>query len=302
MDNFAVAIFGPTGIGKTALSLSLAQRQGEIISVDSRQVYKYLNIGTAKPTEKELSQVPHHLIDIITPDKQFTAGQFIDRAELLIPQIYARGNIPYLVGGTGLYFNSLINGIADIKISSEAKELANKKWEEFGQERFYKILQRVDPQYATKIHQNDKQRTIRALEVFLGTGKRFTTLHKSETRKSPFKYIKIGLNIERELLYDRINRRVDQMISDGLIEEVENLLKMGYDREAPGMRTIGYKEIADYFDKKHSKEDAISEIKKNSRRYAKRQLTWFRKIEGVRWFGNDEYDRVEEYIKRESAL
>jgi tRNA dimethylallyltransferase len=289
MHNLCVALFGPTGIGKTAVSLEIAKSFGEIISVDSRQVYKYLDIGTAKVTEEEKLKVKHHLIDIIYPDQQYSAGNFKRSAETIINNLILKEKIPFLVGGTGLYFKSLFDSFIDIQISAKTQEFSRAKWERIGQERAYKILKRIDPQYALKIHDNDKQRTIRALEVFLETKKKISFFHETEQNKNNLEFLKIGLVQNRDRLYTKINSRVDQMLNCGFIDEVKKIIGMGYAKNCWGLKTIGYKQIVNYLDNFYSLEDAISEIKKESRHYAKRQITWFKNIDTVNWIDNDDY-------------
>ncbi|MCK4796767.1 MAG: tRNA (adenosine(37)-N6)-dimethylallyltransferase MiaA [Spirochaetes bacterium] len=297
MINFAVAIFGPTGVGKTSLALELAKEKGEIISVDSMQVYKYMNIGTAKPSSEEIKEVRHHFIDIITPDIQFSVGDFKRRAQRLIPLIIKRKKIPFLVGGTGLYFSSLMSGMVDIpEINKSVKEYLILKCKKIGQSRMFSILERIDYKYSTRIHPNDTQRTLRALEIFFGTGKRFSDYLCQKNYKKDFKYITIGININRLKLYNAINNRVDEMIEKGFVDEVNLLKKMGYKQSDPGMNAIGYKEILEYLDNKISIDKAIENIKRNSRRYAKRQLTWFRKVDGVNWFENEDFNKIKQYI------
>ena len=299
MTEFAVCIFGPTGAGKSALAINLAKNCGEIISADSRQIYKYMDIGTAKPDQNELKEVKHHLIDIITPDIQFTAGKFKIEAQKLIKVIIKKDMIPFLVGGTGLYFSSLTRGMINIPaIDEKIKEDLNTKLKIIGQERLFKILERMDNEYSKKIHPNDKQRTLRALEVMIGTKKKFSYFLKQNNQKENRKYITIGINTDREKLYNIINNRVDKMIDAGLVKEVEKILAMGYKKDDPGMKTIGYKEIVDYLEGSISLDEAVYLIKRNSRRYAKRQLVWFRKVEDVNWFENTDYDSIKSFINK----
>lgn len=300
MKNFAVAIFGPTGIGKSSIALKLAKENGEIISVDSMQVYKYMNVGTAKPGKNELKLVKHHLIDFVTPDIQFTAGDFKRQAQLIIEQILNRKKVPYLVGGTGLYFTALMRGMIDIpKIKNDIKDFIILKWNKIGQERMYKILSKLDCDYSKIIHPNDKQRTLRALEVILGTGKKFSEYISKKNQKIDINFISVGINIEREILYRIINNRVDKMIKDGFIEEVKDLLNKGYNKNDPGMKAIGYKELVEYIEGRKNLEETIQDIKRNSRRYAKRQLTWFKKIDNVYWFKNDEINEIKNYVENQ---
>lgn len=294
-----VTIFGPTGVGKTALSLSLARRfSGEIISVDSRQLYRGMDIGTAKPDVSELSEIKHYLIDKISPDKQYTAGDFKRDAEEIIRNISIQNKLPLCVGGTGLYFNALINGIIEIpKIEHSIKDRINRKFLVRSRLRMYEILCRIDPDYARKIHPNDKQRIVRAIEVCLGTGKRFSEYHQNENRSNEFSFLKFGIKIPRERLYYLINHRVDIMISKGLVEEVRGLLKMGYSEKSPGLDAIGYKEVVSYLKNRIDFDTMVYSIKRNSRRYAKRQLTWFRRIKGVHWYSPSQYEEIEKVIK-----
>lgn len=300
MNGFAVVLLGPTCTGKTEIALELAENIGEIISVDSMQVYKYMDIGTAKPLPAELNRVKHHLIDIIYPDNQFTAGEFKRESQKLIPEIIKRDKIPFLVGGTGLYFLSLIRGMVDIpKINPIIKEYLIEKHNKVGQERLYNILKRLDPIYANKIHQNDKQRTLRALEVIIGTKRKFSSFLEQQNIKDNFTYIIVGLTIDRNELYERIDRRVDKMIENGLVDEVKFLLSKGYRANSPGLKAIGYKEIIAYFNDVISLDEAINQIKKNTRNYAKRQFTWFKKMDNVVWFDYKEKEIIKSYIKQE---
>lgn len=299
MKKYAVAIFGPTGVGKTALALDLAKDKGEIISVDSMQVYKYMDIGTAKPSEDERNTIKHYLINNISPDRQFTAGDFTRSALSIINDILSHNKIPFLVGGTGLYFSSLMRGMVDIpKLDKNIKKKIIQKSGKIGQERMYKLLTKIDKDFANKIHPNDKQRTMRAIEVFCGTGKKFSDFQKGRNKKNDINYIKVGINIDRKKLYDIINQRVDKMIESGLIDEVENLKKKGYTKVDPGMKAIGYKELLEYLDGNMGKDEAVSLIKRNSRRYAKRQLTWFRNVDGVKWFDNNEKNEIKQYVRK----
>jgi tRNA dimethylallyltransferase len=299
MKVFAVTIFGPTGVGKTALSIELAVNSGEIISVDSRQVYQYMDIGTAKPSLFQLQKVKHHLINIITPDIKFSAAEFKKNAEYLMPEIWARNKIPFLVGGTGMYFNALFKGMVDIPdIDKEVQKNLLKDWNEKGQNILYKMLLDKDPEYAAKIHPNDKQRTLRSLEVIIGTGKKFSSYLKTQNLKNDIQYIKIGININRELLYKRIDQRVDEMIASGLLSEVRKLVELGYNENAHGMNGIGYFEFLSFLKNKISYDEAVYLIKKNSRNYAKRQLTWLRSFEDTEWFSNDELENIQNFLNK----
>ena len=303
MPPTAVAIFGPTAVGKTDLAIRLAQElDGQIISVDSMQVYKYLDIGTAKPSKEELSAVKHHLIDIIEPNVKYSAADFRSSAEAITEVLCRDGKLPLLVGGTGLYYNAIFYGLIDIPtVPQNVRTQLNDMYNEKGLPYLYEMLQEHDPEYAAKIHANDKQRTTRALEVYLATGRTFSSYLATENRKSNIRYIKIGLNTDRSILYDRINRRVDIMIDKGLVDEVQNVLNMGYAENCPGMKGIGYKETVDYLNHRCTEEEMIYQIKQNSRHYAKRQLTWFRSIDDVQWFDvgeSDIFTKAKEYINQ----
>ncbi|MCK5075029.1 MAG: tRNA (adenosine(37)-N6)-dimethylallyltransferase MiaA, partial [Calditrichia bacterium] len=276
-------ITGPTGSGKTSVALAVAEKFPiEIISVDSRQVYRFMNIGTAKPDEKELNRVPHHLIDIRNPDEDFNAGQFVDEVNILVPQILERGAIPLLVGGTAMYIWALEEGLFNAgETPQKIKDFLNKQFEENGLEALYQQLSKVDKETASKLHPNDKQRILRALEIYESTGKPLS-YWKKETQKSfPYSLQKYIITPDRKLLYEKINKRVDVMIESGLEDEVKNLLNMGYSQKNNALRSVGYQEVIDCFEKECDRETMIEEIKKNTRRYAKRQLTWFRKYKGI---------------------
>ena len=286
MNYKAVALFGPTGVGKTALSLKLAQiSNAQIISVDSMQVYRYMDIGTAKILPNEQNGIVHHLIDVVNPDEPFTAGDFKRFSEDKIIDIAKQGKTPLLVGGTGFYFSTLINGIVEIpKIDEELRERLRSLLEKRGKEWIFRMLEIIDYELSLKLSMNDSQRVLRGLEVFFGTGRKLSDYYKEERNNlDNVSYLKIALNIPRDLLYERINRRVDVMIEAGLESEVRKLLEMGYTRNDWGMKGIGYVEFLDYFDGKCSFQEAVDKIKQNSRHYAKRQLTWFRKDKDFIW-------------------
>ncbi len=284
-------IVGPTGVGKTELSLQLAQEyQGEIISADSMQVYQGMDIGTAKVSREEQTVVPHHLIDLITPAESFSVQQYQQIARKKIEEIQERHHLPMLVGGTGLYIESVVHeyqmaNVTDCPtLRQELEEFAESK----GNQALHSRLQNVDPISAAKLHPNDRRRIIRALEVFEVTGK---TLSEQQSRKeSPYRVLWIGLNLPREVLYQQINRRVDQMIADGLEQEVRQLLASGFEEHHTAMQAIGYKEMIQYLKGNISLEKAIDDIKQGSRRYAKRQLSWFRRIQEIHWFDKTEVD------------
>ena len=282
---------GPTAVGKTDISLALARNLcGEIISADSAQVYKYMDIGTAKLKEDEMQGIRHYMIDVVTPDKDFSVAQFRDRAEGYIRDINERGRLPIITGGTGLYINSLLDNldftksISDEPFRKEMQEIADSK----GSAYVHAMLETVDPASYNKLHPNDLRRSIRALEVHKNTGKPISYF-QDESRKQPPKYnfVYIMLTMDREKLYGRIEQRVDKMMAEGLVEEVEGLLGSGYNRELTSMQALGYKEIADYLQGTISKEEAVRVLKRDTRHYAKRQLTWFRRDQRVNWIDID---------------
>ena len=282
-----IVIVGPTASGKTALSIELAKKiNGEIISCDSMQIYKDMNIGSAKPTIEEMQGIKHYIIDEVKPTQRFSVAEYKKRAEKAIEEIIKKGKIPIVVGGTGLYANSLIYGIEYNEIEFDEKfrsELMKKAETDDGLQLLYEEAKKIDPIAVEKISNNDKKRIIRILEIYNSTGKTKTEQEK-ESRKKAIKYdYKVfALNIERSVLYERINKRVDIMIEQGLIEEVKNILEK-YNEFPTAMQAIGYKEIVEYLDGNLTKQEAIEKIKQESRRYAKRQITWFKKIENVKW-------------------
>jgi tRNA dimethylallyltransferase len=280
-----LVIVGPTAVGKTALSLDLAKTfDGEIISGDSMQVYRDMDIGTAKVSLEEQKEVPHHMIDLIDPDTPFSVQEFQKLARQKIAEISARGRLPMLVGGTGLYIEAVTHDYdlphvpENPGLRDELRSLAESK----GNEYLYRRLSEVDPNAAAKLHPNDLRRIIRALEVYYVTGKPFSSLKGKGT--SPYDALWIGLTMPRELLYERINRRVDQMIKDGLVEEVKRLKERGYHLGLTSMQAIGYKEIMSYLNGEMTLDEAVHSIKKGTRKYAKRQLSWFRRLKEIHWF------------------
>jgi len=288
---------GPTAVGKTEISLALAKSLcGEIISADSAQVYKYMDIGTAKLKEEEMQGIRHYMIDEVTPDMDFSVAQFREKAELYIKDINDRGKLPIITGGTGLYINSLLNNldftdsISDEEYRKEMQETAQAK----GNEYVHAMLEAVDPASYKRLHPNDLRRVIRALEVYKHTG-RPISYFQEESRKQPPRYdfAYITLTMDRRKLYERIDQRVDKMMASGLVEEVEGLIKRGYGRELNSMQALGYKEIADYLHGLVTKDEAVRILKRDTRHYAKRQLTWFRGDKRVNWVDVDCFFRKE---------
>ena len=281
-----IVICGPTASGKTALSIKLAQKiNGEIISCDSMQIYKDMNIGTAKVTENEMQGIKHYMIDFVSPDMRYSVADYKADAEKAIDAIINKGKTPIIVGGTGLYVDSLIYGIEypEIKFDENYRKELEKEVEEKGLEKLYNKAQKIDEQAMQKISPNDKKRIIRVLEIYHATGKNKTE-QEIESRKKEVKYDYrvFAINMDREKLYERINIRVDKMIENGLIEEVENLQRK-YNHFPTAMQGLGYKEVVEYLQNETTKDEMIEKIKQESRRYAKRQLTWFRKNKQTIW-------------------
>ncbi len=281
-----VCVVGPTASGKTDFAIDLALEQnGEVVSCDSMQIYRYMNIGTAKPTKEEMRGVPHHMLDFVDPRDSYSVADFVKDARICIEDILSRGKLPILCGGTGLYIDSIINQIefteeeTDMAYREELRKLAESE----GVEAVHQLLQKSDPKAAEQIHPNNLKRVIRALEIQKTTG-----MTKSEAdslaRKTPVYEAEIyGMELEREELYRRIDLRVDRMMEQGLLREVENLLAMGIPESATSMQAIGYKELVGYFHGNQTLQDSVSRIKQESRRYAKRQLSWFRRNKNIFW-------------------
>lgn len=285
MENLVI-ITGPTGIGKTELSLELAKKyKGEIISSDSMQIYKKLNIGTAK-IDLNKTSILHHMVDIIEPSDNFTVADFKNSAKKIITDINNRGGLPFLVGGTGLYINSLVYNLdftetePDYEYRDELREIL----EEEGSEFLYEKLQEQDRDMAEKIHKNNGQRIIRALEILKSGNKKGDNFREEN---KDYNLIYIGLNMDRSKLYEKINQRVDKMIDLGLVDEVKNLLDEGLDKNSQSLKAIGYKEVISYLDGEIDFDEMVDLIKKNSRHYAKRQLTWFRRDKRIKWFDRE---------------
>ncbi len=282
----AIALIGPTAIGKTNLSLAIAEHfSAEIISLDSMQVYRYMDIGTAKATVAERARVPHHLIDIVNPDENYHAGRYVDDCSAACKVIEGHGKIPLLVGGTGLYLKALQDGLFEAEqIPGQIRDDLTQKRKEKGNAALFKELKEIDPPTAMRIHPNDAYRIQRALEIFHATGIPWSQ-HLEKQKHAPLlqNVLKIGLTCDREVLYQRINQRVEEMIGQGLVDEVRMLLEMGYHGELKSMQSIGYRHMVNFIEGNWNWEDCVALLARDTRHYAKRQLTWFRADQGITW-------------------
>ena len=287
-----IAVAGPTAVGKTKYAIETAKAfNGEIVSCDSMQLYKYMNIGSAKPTPEEQAEVKHWLVDEIDPKEPFSVARYAQMAKAAIEDIFSRGKTPVIEGGTGLYLNSLLYEMdfSGASVDTELRDTLLNEAELFGPEYIYNKLKEADPKAAERIHPNNVKKVIRALEGAI-SGKNIVDFKNCQEKCKDYDTILIGLTRNRPELYDRINQRVDIMIEEGLFHEVEELLEMGLDESDISMKGIGYKEIIGYFDGLYGQKEAIELIKKNSRHLAKRQLTWFRRYEDTKWFNLSEYE------------
>lgn len=295
-----IVLTGPTAVGKTKISISLAKAvDGEIISADSMQVYRRMDIGSAKIRPEEMQGIPHHLVDVLEPDEAFHVVRFQEMAKQAMEEIYQKGKIPILTGGTGFYIQAVLYDIdftengGDNAYRRELEELAKTE----GAEYLHEMLAKVDERSAQEIHAHNVKRVIRALEYFHQTGQRISEHNQCERQKeSPYQYAYFVLNEQRDRLYERINLRVDQMIEDGLEEEVRRLKEQGFTRDMVSMQGLGYKEMLGYLDGEYSLEEAVSIIKRDTRRFAKRQITWFKRERDVIWIEKEECRNNEDEI------
>ena len=298
MKKHLIVIAGPTGIGKTDLSIRLAkQYQAEIISCDSRQFYREMNIGTAVPNKTDLAEVKHHFIQNLSIENPYTVGDFEKDALTKIDELHQKNDVVIMVGGSGLYIDAVCKGLDDFpKIPTDIRARLNQRLVHEGIESLEQELNKLDPDYHKIVDKSNPHRIIRALEVCLVSGKAFSSFRKKQEKTRAFNTIKIILNRDRETLYERINLRVNQMMKEGLLEEVKNLLPF---REFNALQTVGYKELFAYFDGECNLETAIEEIKKNTRRYAKRQMTWFRRDPETLFFNPEEDKNINTYLEQE---
>ena len=292
--NKLIVLTGPTAVGKTALSIQLAKRiGGEIVSADSMQVYKYMDIGSAKITKEEMEEVPHHLIDMLEPDEEFHVFRFQEMAKEAIKGIYERGHLPILVGGTGFYIQALVYDIAfgEEEDHSAIRERLENTAREKGSAYLYEYLEKVDPDSAKIIHPNNQKRIIRALEFYELNGTPISEHNKRERQKeSPYDFCYFVLNDDRKLIYQKIDQRVDEMLAKGLVAEVRALKEMGFQKDMVSMQGLGYKEILSYLDGECTLDEAVYLIKRDTRHFAKRQLTWFKRERDVIWIDKKEFE------------
>ena len=290
-----IIITGPTAIGKTGLAVFIAKfLKTEIISFDSRQFYKEMKIGTAVPTDEERAEVPHHFIQNLSIHQDYTVGDFEKDALQKLEELFQKHDTVVMVGGSGMFEKAVTEGLDEFpEIDKSIREELNQEFENQGIEPLQNELQQVDPEYFEQVDINNPVRIIRALEIYRGTGKPFSSFRKKQTAPRNFNLIKIGLELPREEIYERINRRVDLMMEEGLLEEVQSLYEF---KHLNSLQTVGYKELFDYLDGRTELDFAVEEIKKNTRRYAKRQLTWYRKDENIKWFSPFQKEEILEYI------
>ncbi|MDM1297246.1 tRNA (adenosine(37)-N6)-dimethylallyltransferase MiaA [Empedobacter falsenii] len=290
-----ISIVGPTAIGKTNLAIEVAKHfQSEIISCDSRQFFKEMKIGTAVPSEEELAEVKHHFIQNISIHEKYSVGDFERDGLTFLDNYFKTNDICVMVGGSGLYEKAITVGFDEFPdVDPKIREDLNNELAEFGIEKLQKELQEVDPKYFEEVDIFNKQRVTRALEIFRASGLPFSHFRNQDLNKRPFNIIKIGLELPREEMYDRINRRVDIMMNEGLLNEAKNLFSL---KDLNALQTVGYRELFDFFEEKITLDFAIEEIKKNTRRFAKRQMTWFKKDETVNWFSPFDQENIINFI------
>ncbi len=297
-ENRVLLLVGPTAVGKTRLSLQLAERlEGEIVSADSRQIYRHMDIGTAKPTAAEQSRIPHHFIDIRDPDELYSAGEYGREARQVIQGLLANSVVPLVVGGSGFYIRALVDGLfAPQESDANVKKRWRQRYDEEGPEAVWALLNDVDPASAVRLHPHDRQRIVRALEVYDLTGAPISTWQEGDEVPAAFTPVMIGCYRERSHLVQRIEQRVDAMIEAGLVDEVQSLQQRGYSPDLNALRTVGYQEVFAYLQGEMNREEMIEAIRINTRQYAKRQMTWFRRDRRIRWIDLDAGDGVDEVL------
>lgn len=293
--NFLIIVAGPTAVGKTKLCVQLAQElKCEIISADSRQYFKELSIGTAKPTKREMGGIPHHFIDFISIEQEFSAGKFEQEVLKLLPDLYKENNRTIMTGGSGLYIQAVCQGMNEIPdVDINFREVLYRELAAHGLPPLLQELSIKDPVYANMVDKSNPQRIVRALEICRGTGQPYSSFRTDQQVERDFEVLKIGLNREREELFIRIDQRMDLMVEEGLFEEAHQYYKM---RHLNALKTVGYKEVFGYLNGEYNKDEAIRLLKRNTRRYAKRQLTWFKKDAGFSWFHPDSFEQILSHI------
>ncbi|MCH5310168.1 MAG: tRNA (adenosine(37)-N6)-dimethylallyltransferase MiaA [Prevotella sp.] len=293
-----IVITGPTAVGKTALCMGIAKRLSiPVINADSRQIYRELSIGTARPTEKQMQEVRHHFVGTLGLEDYYSASLFEQQVLELLEKQFQTGDYALLAGGSMMYIDAVCNGIDDIPtIDDKTRETMKRRLAEEGLEALVEELRKLDPEYWAIVDKQNPRRVVHALEICTMTGQTYTSFRRREKKERPFSIVKIGLNRPREELYERINQRVDQMMADGLLEEAKAMYGR---RELNALNTVGYKELFDYLDGRWPLEEAVERIKGNTRRYARKQLTWFKKDEAVRWFHPDDQKEILNYIYEE---
>ncbi|MEP0713782.1 tRNA (adenosine(37)-N6)-dimethylallyltransferase MiaA [Algoriphagus sp.] len=295
IPSYLVLVVGPTAVGKTDLCLKLAKKfKTEIVSCDSRQFYREMNLGTAKPSQEELEQVPHHFINSLSIAQDYDVRRYERESLALLERLFSSHQVVIMTGGSGLFADAVVHGLDEMpEVSPEIRQQIIQEYEEKGLAFLQNEVKKNDPEYFAKVDQKNPQRLMRALEIWRGTGKKFSTFRVKSHRERPFKVIKIGLERERQELYARIDQRMDQMIAAGLFDEADALFGK---RKLNALQTVGYSEIFGFLEGKYDKEEAIRLLKRNSRRYAKRQMTWFKRDESIRWFAPDDQAGVLAYI------
>ncbi|CAN5518726.1 tRNA (adenosine(37)-N6)-dimethylallyltransferase MiaA [soil metagenome] len=297
LSNTLIVLVGPTAIGKTAASIKIAKEfNSPIVSADSRQFFKEMCIGTAKPTAEEMQDIPHYLIDSHSISDDYNVGKYETEVVELLDKLFLTNKTVILVGGSGLYIDAICKGFDELpEADAEVRSKINLLLEEKGIEALQSLLKELDPVYYSKVDLQNPQRMSRALEVCLTTGEPYSSLRKGTIKKRDFNIIKIGLNTSREVLYERINKRVDEMMELGLLEEVKKLVPM---KQSNALQTVGYKELFDFIEHKTDLNKAIDSIKQNTRKFAKRQLTWFRRDEEIKWFEPNQISEILKYINQ----
>jgi len=295
-----IIICGPTGIGKTSTAIEIAEKfKGEIIGADSMQIYRYMDIGTAKPAAEQRARVTHHMIDIVDPDEHFDAVKYATLGREKMLQLHSNGICPFVVGGTGLYIKALLHGMFESQpIDPQIRKRLNEKAAAHGSDFLHQRLRQLDPETAKRLHPNDTYRIIRALETIEATGKSISEYHHAHRfSEEPFDVLKLGLNMDKAKLYQRINQRVNVMIAAGFVDEVKKLLSMGYSSDLKSMQSIGYRHMVDYIEGRLRWQECLETLKRDHRRYAKRQLTWFGTDDEIIWKEPGHLDEMTKLIE-----